>query len=150
MIDVKEVRIGNLLNYTNEQDWTHVVEVIKIAKDFIYAEGDEIYPPLKCECYNPILITPEILVKCGFVEKKEYRDHYFINESIKANALHVSAFCIMAAGDEYHYAEYMYNAGIGDNEYATLDYFQPLKYLHQLQNFVFFMTGQELEIKLSI
>ena len=125
MIDPKELRVGNLLHYTNEEGWTHVVEVVTVGKYFFYAEGDEIYPPLKCITYSPIPLTPEILGKCGFVDgiiKLPFGKKLCIGSANNGT-------CIAYFGEQSE----------------TLSRY--CEHVHQLQNLFFTLTGEELEIK---
>jgi len=69
--------------------------------------------------YRPTPLTEEILEKCGFVEG-EWLDETSLR--------------------------YLYQAN--DILYISDSYSCPCKYLHQLQNLIFALTGTELEIKL--
>ena len=84
--------------------------------------------------FEGIELTPEILEKCGFVKqnngwnknkKSEYDENHF--------GLFDYNFC---SGE----LDLKYNVGNGP--------IPSIKYLHQLQNLYFALTGQELEVKL--
>lgn len=77
------------------------------------------------EDYEPIPLTEEILLKCGF----EYNKHYdsYVKETDRA-----SEFIIRAK----------------DFVMCDIDLIVKLKHLHQLQNLYFALTGEELNIEL--
>lgn len=89
---------------------------------------------------EPIPLTPEILEKCGFekMEREWYQKKYFTD-------------CVEVAEE----MEIVHNAktkrcGVrdsddDDNPYAMTG--KIIKYLHQLQNLYFALTGEELEFK---
>jgi hypothetical protein len=74
------------------------------------------------EDFRPIPLTPEILEKCGW---EEYAIGYY-------------------RLDEF----YIYYDNSGLNVYRFRDYPVTVKYLHQLQNLYFALTGTELNITL--
>lgn len=122
MIRVEELRIGN---YTDKG----------IIKNF-YENG--IHVGLgKCYVYNvinPIPLTEEILLKCGFekdgVKWPSYRHFKFKTLTIEIGVL----------GDKYSFRKYLSK----DKSLHLVD----IKYLNQLQNLYFALTGEELEINL--
>jgi hypothetical protein len=74
----------------------------------------------------PIILTPEILNKCGF--RNFVRDEWIIRHS---------------SG----HADFDFTAeGLRLRHPSPLG--MPIKYLHQLQNFFFALTGEEIEVKL--
>lgn len=77
-----------------------------------------------CGSFSGIPLTEEVLLKCGFEKYDTYS-----NNGIELNF----------ENNEY----FLYDSGetrnISDN---------PVKYLHQLQNLYFALTGKELEVKL--
>lgn len=75
--------------------------------------------------YNPIPLTPEILEKYGFEKSNEFRT-YRLNE-----------FDIEYVFGEWHWVV----DDRGDNEGTKP---RTIKYLHQLQNLYFLLTGKEL------
>jgi len=79
------------------------------------------------EAYGePIPLTPEILEKCGF--KKSENEKFFKRD-----------FYILVIDEDGSYA-------FGTDTYDG--YFTDIKYLHQLQNLYFALTGEELKINL--
>jgi hypothetical protein len=90
---------------------------------------------------KPIPLTEELLLKCGFELDINGIDHY-------------DNYCIVRPEETawsgviyYDYFE-VYRDGNGLFTIDPLsDYFR-FKYLHQLQNLYFALTGEELEVKL--
>ncbi len=126
-----ELRIGNYLCYTNDSDWKMMVQVVTIGKDFFYAEWDEIYPPLKCDTYEPIEITFELLTKIGFIDTA--------NNGWGAR-LELNSTDELAWYKQDHSLRFQ-TKGSG----FTRDF--NVKYIHQLQNLFFVITGKELTFK---
>lgn len=80
------------------------------------------------KCYlfrdlNPIQITEEILLKCGFERSSLENDVFFIEP-----------FECIVKEDGY-------------SAYFRLCWIADIRYLHQLQNLYFAITGKELEVK---
>ena len=125
MIKENELRIGSILNY-------------------LTAEGDICLATIDCQdlkwlnedpkgfnmVHSVIELTPEWLIKFGFEEKE--RDHsiiYFIGINFVTNDYLFDITWI----EGYSYP--FYRNG----------YFE-IKYVHQLQNLYFALTGEELEV----
>jgi hypothetical protein len=125
MIDPKELRIGNwVLTRGGKMELGNVypVKLERINKQNLHL-------------YNPIPLTPEILGKCGFL--KLCSDEYMVLPyfTLKKDSV------VGTADDEVFLQEWYLYLGTEKEELNQYE----CKYLHQLQNFVFFMTGQELE-----
>lgn len=126
MIQANELRIGNWLFFFNRLEPGRYIQVtgrmLAHAQDF----GDGGFGPY----YDGIPLTPEILEKAGF------KKHYFFNEWDFPTYLKWDIR--PHANDEYK----IYYDG------ELLEDAAPLKYVHQLQNFYFALTGEELIIEL--
>lgn len=102
-----ELRIGNLVIYggsvvkMNLHEFTHFLR----------------FP----ETYTPIILTEEILLKCGFVPCSIIDNHYYLEGLLLWNI------------------QGMFINGRTDVR---------LKHLHQLQNLYYCLVGKELEIEL--
>jgi hypothetical protein len=121
MIKANELRIGNYFNYNNI-----AFKVVKIENKYIGLDKEDDFGNYaNIEDIEPISITKEILLKCGF--KKLGNDNYSIGRI---------------------------NLGLNYNISIDIDYVPihclngKIKYLHQLQNLYFALTNEELKINL--
>lgn len=105
----EELRIGNYIIYQKE----HIIKCD--IKDIELSEIDR----------EPIPLTEEILLKCGF--------EFFDNERI------FNGFVI----EDFHNGNYYFTSGEGIKLHE-----KHIEYLHQLQNLYFSLTGEELNVKL--
>ena len=112
-----ELRIGNYVNY-NEDPF-----VIKMIRDREYND------------FIPIPLTEEWLLKFGFELqygfggiRRYYKDRYLIEKGISQFFDNGMSFRITINNTESTHAN-------------------SIKYVHQLQNLYFALTGEELEIK---
>ncbi len=125
---VHELRIGNFVKHTIESN-NHVDREL-IIDDFIviynFTQSEEEIP------YKPIILTEEILLKCGFENNGDCDDiEYLQLEVIKMMILHSDS------SDDFNICVlHDYRGKV--NEY---------KYLHQIQNLYHALTGKELEVK---
>ena len=96
----------------------------------LYNNGEMVQTPY-VSYINPIPLTPEILEKCGFENKKLGKDYWELpNEK-----------CINGWSEEFtFYLPYF--------EMNTYTGTVSIKALHQLQNLYFALTGEELKINL--
>jgi hypothetical protein len=131
MITEQELRIGNLLNYNNI-----AYKVVKIENGFIGLDRDddfEDYADIKD--IDPIALTEDTLLKCGFTKKSE---RVFILPQGKSR-LFYSYQLFLIDDIEFDYAVHI------------PDFTQPIAFvkgLHNLQNLIFSLTKKELEINL--
>ena len=122
-----ELRIGNLLRDSISKTPLRVVEIKELG--FVtYVIDRTKYPLANGWSCEPIPLTEEILLKAGF----EYWGGY------KHKLLRgVRGAVLCEVDDEYW---------LLNNSYKSL--YVKFKYLHQLQNLVFSLSGKELEIEL--
>lgn len=81
--------------------------------------------------YQPIALTEEWLIKFGFKEGiyERFKIHLFKH-------------------DKTAYVKFLFlDPTSGENEYKTLCMWNKIKYVHQLQNLYFALTGEELTLK---
>lgn len=123
MIAAHELRIGNWLNPA-EPEFKGQYFQIKSGDIKHIEEGMQRYQ------YEPISITPEILIAAGFKQSDEFA-HFYRLEDFDIE------FCF---GGCYWVVD-----DRGDNEGTKA---RQIYYLHQLQNLYFALTGNELTIKL--
>lgn len=117
MISANEIRIGNWV-YDLLETPLQVEVLINIPQHLM----------------NPIPLTPELLLKCGF--KSAWSDTHFTHYNF--NALRIS-MCIKKS------------EGICKTELGVFYYLShgpQYKHLHQLQNLYFALTGEELIVNL--
>lgn len=136
LIDIKELRIGNLLSYDNK-----VVYITSLSMDIDDEYEDQIGFCNVGESSNekggwnrslvdklaPIPITPELLGRCGF--KK------------------LNAGWINDSGSLTFYVKSQDANGYYKMAYGTRNYNARFLFVHQLQNLYFALTGEELTIK---
>ncbi len=116
MIDPKELRIGNLVLYN--EDIVLIEGVNYKTVDLFYNKTATI---IKCiDFISPILLNENLILNSGF-EKGE--DYTLLQYQLKKNY------------DEYEFTI------LGSNIILA-----KIKYLHQLQNIFFSLTGSELVI----
>jgi hypothetical protein len=117
MINYKEVRVGNLVNYDGKTFELHTInEELPCLNTIEFGIG-----VVEWKHLGPIELTEEILLKCGFGRSDEHE--MSINEPIEMSI-------------DYHFKRCYLFGGI--------DYIKDFKYLHQLQNLYWCLTNQEL------
>lgn len=134
MIDVKSLMIGNLIEYNSIYCKIESILSPRPVKDQKFDnkyiidlwDGGGLISSI-LESIYPIPLTPEILEKCGFVEKG-------VEWELPLGALKLK---IRLYGDKV-YTEIGNSLYLGDR----------IKYLHQLQNFYYQILGKQLEINL--
>lgn len=142
-----ELRIGSLLKvkYTDSENKEHeaVTRVIGVHEDEVLGDGWNVEVEAVSEDFHectsePVELTGEILLKSGFKNETmyiiknlyliEYGDFYFVLDNLNG-----------------YYHVKLSNHGFGHEKQVGLGV---IKYLHQLQNLFFSITGKELEINL--
>lgn len=135
LIDPKELRIGNILEYENDlvhvtslsldidDEYQEIIGFCKLGKD---TDETADWNRALCARLNPVSVTHKILEKCGFSENGGEWSY---------------------PGNEFELIPYQdgYNMGINQGEYS---HGRLIKYLHELQNLYFAIIGEELEVKL--
>lgn len=131
----QDLRIGNLINDTN--DFTmQVVGLFKdeVLLDFEGNQGDVfVYTGKELELLKPIPITEEYLIRLGFQRKSRGKDFVWVHDYYMFT--HKSGW----------YFRFKFDGYITFN-YGKL-FFREIKYVHQLQNFYFEITGDEITFK---
>jgi hypothetical protein len=125
-MEAEELRIGNYVNIGLKSS------DLRTDYDAITASGLmdlQVNKERSSFIYEPIPLTEEWLVKFGF--SNNYDKELPLQKAYKLNDLILSQDFTMSYADEY-----MVNFG------------NPLKHVHQLQNLYFSLTNKELTIKL--
>lgn len=137
MIHSNELRVGNKVYFNGEIDTVWAV----YENNKVNTNDDNMSSEMGCELISPIPITPEILEKCGFIKSEiengnplegyyysmELKEDKFCDLSlIEGDKNGVVEVCLFPYGNNFRY-----------------------KYLHQLQNLYFALTGEELQVNLT-
>ena len=140
---VNDLRIGNWIKYEDK-----LVQVVQLSSLMILCQREENQFLVNCapKEFQPIELTEEVLVKIGF--KKE--------ERITSNLYYLD---FEENEDDITRVKYViYNSNslpllkIITTKYNSFEGFEltkrGIKYLHELQNAYYLLTGQELNIEL--
>lgn len=143
MIDVKDLRIGNYLCYKGNADiWFEVDELHSLDGGLLYAAGSDVMRRaygknidlyknwFRAKEFAGIPITPEWLEKLG-LEKDDHCDYCRWLTSNYQVVVETSppgtSVCIL-------------------DEHSDYAFVRDIEYVHQLQNLIYNLTGQELTI----
>ena len=145
MIDIKELRPGNLVKTNGKPSGTVRGQFYKVASTDSTSSLDELkgsatietIPPCSWTSVGawsayliPIKITRDILEKLGFTDVSEN-----LQEFNNFNGFHITVSCHdVSIMDKYY------------NHVLIAEY----KYLHQLQNLVYYVTHKELDVEMLI
>ena len=145
-MDAKELRIGNKIYYDN-----CIVTIIALAEypslSYIsaHSESNDLYEIDCCE-FEPIPLSPEILEKAGF-EKYDWQDAYFTITIFGHLYIYfykeriITRFANVSKDEVGHK---MVSLGFVGKQTSS----DNIIYLHQLQNLIYSITGEELNINL--
>lgn len=118
-MEVKELRIGNLVNYLGKE---YEVSAIGTRNDVIGLKGR---PLTAMNLVNEIVLTEDWLIALGFEQSNENKDWM-----IKGNITLTKNGTSVCFGNCGQWVNLRINC----------------KYVHQLQNLYFALTGKELEL----
>ncbi len=133
MLNRNEFRMGNLIKYQDRLCKIEGLQDILVKLSFIGgAPGNTVVHFIywaKEEQLAPVPITSEILLKCGFSAAGILRN---LDRNIKIGC----------------YENAMHIVNIGNSMSTSGTHVENIKYLHQLQNLYFVLTGEELNCNL--
>lgn len=129
-----ELRLGNFI-----QDKFGVTDVVRELNNLI---SDRVNVDIYDDYFSPIPLTEDWLVKFGFSGNEMIAEGLINGYSLKYidYGEFSNKFVIVQASEGYYLAE------DGDFELFVYPSSRPFRFLHQLQNLYFALTGQELTI----
>lgn len=141
MIDPKELRIGNLVNTQDGHGVVRAVNLFIATVDVMNCVSE-----FTDDALSPIPITPEWLERLGFVNRQNEFDEWGIkifDDPHRPNSyFYTGWFVIYAEYKDQIIDHFVCNMGDYRNETDA-----KFKYVHQLQNLFYCLTGQELTVK---
>lgn len=137
MLNEKDLRIGNLILFNDDNNTACTIESIKrdfddepYSVEIKFKDG--MFSDVNIEDIKPIALTSEWLLNLGFTFSEAFKDHFY--KHIEGQKLFsvfpfsTKPFCRITEGD-----------------FAV--YNMPCRFIHQLQNLYFALTGKELTVK---
>jgi len=150
MIDVKQLRLRNLI--TNNQRITIRVDFISKSQIgyncgfgdvFLLEEKDEFEFYENACNFEPIELTQEWLVRFGFLKTNQWAIVYSKKEN--ANSLNHALRLTDNENAATPWSVYL-QSFIGDEGFGFISIRKDLKYVHELQNLYFALSGEDLEL----
>lgn len=123
-----ELRIGNYVETSEENSYPHG-KITSINEESIIVENWDIFNKDEFKYIRPIILNEDMLLKCGF-------DYMYKNEWLSNGMFGIRK--------DFKYFVYGFPTLHTDKELFTCN----IKYLHQLQNLYFALTGEELIVNL--
>ena len=138
-MDVMELRINDMVFNTEENSNCVILGVDKIMGiDSIYAIYDECVYNYPKDYYEPISITVDLLLKLGFKAKtNDITKEKYYRLRLKGNYIDINEWSNTLGRD---YGIHIYNLSCDSVLRADI------QYVHQLQNYIFDSTGEELDV----
>ena len=132
-----DLRIGNLLKFNDE-----IVIVYELYDDSISILEDSYVKVYHIDNFKPIELTEEVLVKIGFEDRKGYFNYsrVFGNDGDYCDSIYIY-YC-----PRLKHFKFTHDIVKEDN-LQEMDLYN-IKYLHELQNAYFLLTGGEMEVEL--
>jgi len=128
MIQAKEYKIGNwIVDWETEEKYFQIEEIRKYVGYEVWAYYRN--SSIKSKKPEPIELSEEILLKCGFQAKNDYENFIF-------NEIEISSSVRVVSTNERK------------SFWLVGKYEIRIQYLHQLQNLYFALTNEELTVNL--
>lgn len=128
MIEIKELRVGNLIYNDNK-----IIKVKDIKTDNISINNKSISE------FTPILINKNILLNCGF----EYNGEYYWRSVNGSSNLYLTE----NKYDKYYAGDWLFS--VKGTTPTRISGFSTIISLHILQNLYYFLSGEELNINID-
>ena len=141
MIQANELRIGNLVIYSEDGSLCEVLGIDKMGISVNVLKTQEI-TWIELDQFEPIVLLPEILEKCGFAmlhHLGKLQPTLQIDESLEFHWAEDTLFVT--------YSEDNYDENIELGGFTIERPLRHIKHLHQLQNYIYFETNTELTFK---
>jgi hypothetical protein len=132
MIDVKELRFGNIVELADNGNWVDEAVGNRYVVDFSVFQS--IY--YGSENYSPVKLTTDILEKCGFA--------WVQNMALDGCKVYSGKGMHLLYDNQYFYFRYKHIANPASDEIKNFK----IAHLHALQNIYFALTNTELNIQL--
>jgi hypothetical protein len=132
MINPTELRLSNLILHKSNG------RISMLPCDYVHFD---LLSKGETASFFPVVLKPELLTKCGFVENKDYplapqsREFILVLPIIGSNKNEIYGY-VKNNGE-------CFVRGTVNGAVASNNFFQ----LHQLQNLYYMLTGKELEVK---
>jgi hypothetical protein len=133
MIQANELRVGNLVCFTNNRT-KEIHNHVLLLKDFGKSFLNKV---------EPIHLTPEILEKAGFVK---ISDRNFYHWTLKFSGIADNGSNKYIISGMHHKDSLPIVVAFTVNGFWAS---KNMEYLHQLQNLYFALTGEELQINFN-
>jgi hypothetical protein len=148
MIKANELRIGNKVLHQRNPQLHEIETILGFLNDsvFLSADHEGVTYPKSLNSIESIPITPEVLEKCGF---EENMGGWYLEGSINQKTFSSDdrkfGWCMNLSDvdkKDIHFRFGYSSVPINDSPARHI------KYLHQLQNLYFALTGEELTVNL--
>lgn len=143
-----ELRLGNYIQVNNGSNYTGIGTVATMSNtgeenDVAYYDNNGLYEYTDLRLFQPVPLTEEWLIKFGF---EAYSTHVnYIELQIKSNK--PSNHVVIRYGLQRDYFNIFNHS---ECDFTEMQYLTEVKFVHQLQNLYFALTGEELTIKEEI
>lgn len=139
MIDIKEIRVGNYFNLENEKEIVFADSILSLDKEILYSTiNSKKYAFVGLSYLLPIKITEYLLLQLGFQkEVDEISKEGFYMYLPNGFRIDINKYSNTLGRD--------YGIHI-DNSCCDSVLSGDIQYLHQLQNYIYDSTKQELNI----
>lgn len=144
MINPRELRIGNWVQNSFKM-MGHVIEfnqkTVKVKMSYSTSKIVMMTTGIGLDV-DPIPLTHEMLLKCGFIK---------VDESYKFGVYDTN-FVLKPDWREqpcFHFGIESTDAPNPDDDFKVFNFAHEIKYVHQLQNIMFAVTGEELIMSIN-